>query len=71
MTAEATAKRLAAGPAVALRAIKRNLDFALEADFAAALDGEAERLIASAQTEDHREAVRALVEKREPVFTGR
>ena len=67
----AFAKRLAAGPMVAFRSIKQNLDLDLEVDFGQALDGEAERLIASAQTEDHKEAVRAFVEKREPVFTGR
>lgn len=67
----AYAKRLANGPAVALKAIKQNLDIALEADFLTALDGEAERLIPVARSDDHKEAVRAFVEKRDPVFRGR
>ncbi len=37
----------------------------------AALDDEAERLIASARTESDKEAVRAFVKKRDPIFTGR
>ena len=39
--------------------------------FATAVVHEAQRLSLSAQTEDHREAVRAFVEKRKPVFSGR
>ena len=64
-------RTLAAGPAVALRNMKENLDIALTAPFLTALDGEAERLIETAQSADHREAVRAFVEKRQPNFTGR
>ena len=64
------AKSLADGPAVALRHMKDNLDDALTQPFLTALDGEAERLVQSAQTDDHKEAVRAFVEKRKPNFTG-
>lgn len=67
----AFAKSLADGPAVALRHMKDNLDDALTQPFLTALDGEAERLVQSAQTDDHEEAVRAFVEKRKPNFTGR
>jgi enoyl-CoA hydratase/carnithine racemase len=67
----ALAKALAEGPRVALRNMKDNLDDALAVDYAAALDREAERLVQSSRTEDHREAVRAFVEKRKPVFVGR
>lgn len=65
------ARRLAHGPAVALGLIKDNLDDALEIGFGEALDREAVRLVRCAGTEDHREAVRAFVGKREPRFTGR
>ena len=37
----------------------------------AALDGEATRLVPLARTDDHKEAVAAFKEKREPNFSGR
>ena len=64
----AFAARLAAGPREALALIKRNLDRALTSDFLPALDQEAELLVRAAGTEDHREAVRAFIEKRPPRF---
>ena len=67
----AFAKSLAEGPAVALRQMKDNLDDALTEPFLTALDGEAERLVKTAQTADHKEAVRAFIEKRKPNFQGR
>ena len=51
--------------------MKDNLDEAARILFETALDHEAERLVAAAATDDHREAVRAFVEKRAPQFTGR
>ena len=63
-------KSLANGPAVTLRYMKDNLDDAVELDFLTCLDSEAERLIEAAQTEDHKEAVRAFIEKRKPTFKG-
>ncbi len=66
----ALAKSLAEGPAIALRAMKDNLDDALAVDFLTSLDREAERLVKAAGTADHKEAVRAFVEKRKPVFKG-
>ena len=73
LTSEAMqiARRLANGPAVALRYIKDNLDEALVVDHATAIDREAERLIRASGSEDHKAAVAAFVEKREPTFTGR
>mgnify|MGYP001163987978 FL=1 len=65
------ARTLANGPAVALGRMKDNLDDALTQPFLTALDGEAERLIEVTQTEDHKEAVRAFIEKRSPNFKGR
>ena len=67
----AFAKSLAEGPRVALRNMKDNLDDALHIDYATALHREAERLVQASRTEDHKEAVRAFVEKRKPVFVGR
>jgi enoyl-CoA hydratase/carnithine racemase len=69
--AQALAADLARGPRLALAAMKENLDRALTVDFADALDGEAERLVRTARTEDHKEAVRAFIEKRAPDFQGR
>ena len=66
----ALAIRLANGLTVALEHMKDNLDDALVEPFLSALDGEAERLIASTQTYDHKEAVNAFIEKRDPKFTG-
>jgi len=65
------ARVLAHGPAVALRLMKDNLDDALSEDFAHALDREAERMVRSSLTTDHKEAVRAFVEKRPAQFAGR
>jgi enoyl-CoA hydratase/carnithine racemase len=67
----AMARAMAQGPRQALASIKDNLDEALHIDFDAALRQEACRLVACSATEDHREAVRAFIEKRPPVFTGR
>ena len=67
----ALARSIAQGPAVALRLMKENLDEARDIDHDTAVVHEAQRLSLSAQTEDHREAVRAFVEKRKPVFSGR
>ena len=64
----AFAARLAAGPRQAIALMKQNLERALTSDFPRALDAEAELLVRAAATEDHREAVRAFVEKRPPEF---
>ena len=67
----ALAKRLAAGPPIAYRYMKDNLNRALSQDLASCLDTEAERMVQSAQTEDYLEAVEAFAEKRPPTFKGR
>lgn len=64
------ARQIASGLIVTLGLMKDNLDDALEIDFDIALDREAERLVKSAQTHDHKEAVKAFIEKRDPEFTG-
>ena len=63
--------RLANGPQAAYAYIKDNLDEALSIDHATAIDREADRLLKARTTEDHKEAVRAFAEKREPKFSGR
>ena len=66
----ALARSLAQGPGAALAAMKDNLDDAMMVGFDSALDREAERLVRLASSADHKEAVRAFIEKRQPVFTG-
>lgn len=65
------AGRLASGPAIAFRYMKENLNRAMAGEVDDCLDLEATHHIHCAATEDHREAVKAFVEKREPVFNGR
>ena len=66
----ALATKLAKGPRLALREMKANLNDALEQDFLTALAGEATRLVPLGRTADHKEAVAAFKEKREPKFSG-
>jgi 2-(1,2-epoxy-1,2-dihydrophenyl)acetyl-CoA isomerase len=65
------ALRLASGPTVAYRYMKENLNRAMAGDVDDCLDLEATHHIHCGQTEDHREATKAFVAKREPVFNGR
>jgi 2-(1,2-epoxy-1,2-dihydrophenyl)acetyl-CoA isomerase len=66
------ALRLAKGPRVAYRYMKENINRALAgADVDECLDLEATHHNHTGLTEDHREAAKAFVEKREPVFKGR
>lgn len=65
------ARDLAAGPTTAFRLMKENLDRALREDLPTCLAAEAAGTVASAGTSDHREAVKAFVQKRQPAFTGR
>lgn len=67
----AVARRLAAGPRVAYRYMKENLNRAMAGDVDDCLDLEATHHVHCGQTQDHREATKAFVEKREPVFQGR
>jgi 2-(1,2-epoxy-1,2-dihydrophenyl)acetyl-CoA isomerase len=64
-------RRLAAGPRLAHRYMKENLNRALTGTLEDALDLEATHHLHTGTTEDHREAAMAFVEKREPVFRGR
>ncbi len=67
----ALALSLARGPRVTLGYIKQNMNLAERAGLAEVMDAEALRHTRCAQTEDHREAAAAFVEKRAPVFRGR
>ena len=67
----ALATRIAAGPRVALRYMKRNMNAAETGTLKELLDLEAWHHTRCGMTEDHREAARAFVDKREPVFKGR
>ena len=66
----ALAKQIANGPRTAIRYMKENLNRALTADFRTCLAMEADRMVRVGATADHREAVRAFIEKREPRFEG-
>ncbi len=65
------ALRLAKGPTVAYRYMKENLNRAMAGEVDDCLDLEATHHVHCGRTEDHREASKAFVEKREPVFKGR
>jgi len=65
------AARLAAGPTIAYRYMKENLNRAMAGEVDECLDMEATHHVHTGQTADHREAAKAFVEKREPVFVGR
>jgi len=67
----ALAGRLARGPRVALRYMKRNMNAAESGTLGELLDLEAWHHSRTGATEDHREAARAFVDKREPLFKGR
>ncbi len=67
----ALAGRIARGPRVAHRYMKRNLNAAERGSLKDVLDLEAWHHTRTGQTEDHREATKAFVEKREPIFRGR
>ena len=66
------ASRLAHGPSVAFRYMKENINRALTgADLEECLDLEATHHVHTGLTEDHRQAAKAFVETRTPVFKGR
>ena len=69
--AMALAQRLAAGPTLAFGRMKENFTYGATNTFGDTLTKEATNMTASSRTEDHKNAARAFVEKRQPVFEGR
>lgn len=67
----AIAERLAAGPRIAYRYMKRNLNAAETLSLAEVMELEAWHHTRCGMTEDHLEGARAFVEKRKPHFKGR
>ena len=65
------AQRIAHGPLVSYRYMKSNVNLSTHADFRTVLDREAETHLRCGQTDDHKEGVRAFLEKRAPQFKGR
>ena len=66
------ANRHATGPTVAYRYMKENFARAISSgDVDDCLDLEATHHVHCGQTEDHRNATKAFVEKKEPIFNGR
>ena len=66
----AMAKQIASGPPIAIAFMKEHINRAVTGDLRSNLAMEADRLIRCAATSDHKEAVKAFMEKRTPVFTG-
>jgi 2-(1,2-epoxy-1,2-dihydrophenyl)acetyl-CoA isomerase len=69
--ASSVASRIAHGPLTSYRYMKANVNLAASTDFRTMLDREAETHMRCGMTDDHREGVRAFLEKRQPEFRGR
>jgi 2-(1,2-epoxy-1,2-dihydrophenyl)acetyl-CoA isomerase len=67
----ALAARLAQAPTASIGLIKRTLNKAMETDLDSLLDYEAVIQQIASETSDHQEGLRAFLEKRPAVFTGR
>lgn len=68
--AAAFARELASLPTVAVGYMKKNLNRALSGSLADVLDSEAIHMIRTFDTDDHKGAAVAFVEKRKPEFSG-
>lgn len=69
--ARTLAGRLAAGPTIALGAIRRSLEYAAGHDFEQAVAFESTQMTLTGATADHAAAVAAFLAKGQPVFEGR
>ena len=65
------ARYLAGLPTTAIGYIKRNLNLAEHATLAEVFDSEAQNMVRTMMTEDHKTASEAFVQKVKPVFQGR
>jgi 2-(1,2-epoxy-1,2-dihydrophenyl)acetyl-CoA isomerase len=65
------ATRLATGPTFALGMSKRLLNRSLEVDLETSLEDEAFAVALVTQSDDTKEGLRAFMERRPPVFTGK
>jgi enoyl-CoA hydratase/carnithine racemase len=65
------AGKLANGPPLAIQRAKHILYEGLQTDLETSLDQVRSAMVLLMQSEDHKEGVRAFVEKREPLFKGR
>ncbi len=70
-TVDSIAARLAAGPPIALAMSKRLLNNSFDVTLEQALDDEGLAQTVTFTTEDVAEAMRAFIDKRDPVFRGR
>src|SRR5215472_14529929 len=68
---QAVAAQIAHGPLTSYRYMKANINLATHTDFRTLLDREAETHLRCGQTQDHKEGVRAFLEKRAAKFSGR
>lgn len=69
--AQSYAQELASLPTIAVGYMKKNLNVALRSTLSDTLDSEAIHMIRTFETEDHKGAAAAFVEKRQPTFNGR
>jgi 2-(1,2-epoxy-1,2-dihydrophenyl)acetyl-CoA isomerase len=69
--AAAYARELGSLPTVAVGYMKRNLNIAQRGSLADTLDAEAVHMVRTFETDDHKGAAKAFVEKRPPSFAGR
>jgi 2-(1,2-epoxy-1,2-dihydrophenyl)acetyl-CoA isomerase len=65
------ARRLAAGPTLALGAMRQSLRYAADHTFEEAVANESVQMARTGATEDHAAAVAAFLAKEQPVFRGR
>ncbi|MGP3667756.1 MAG: enoyl-CoA hydratase/isomerase family protein [Candidatus Bathyarchaeota archaeon] len=65
------AKTLASGPCKAIELTKRTINKALNLDLASTIQLELEACNITTKTEDLKEGIQAMLEKRKPVFTGK